>query len=191
MSLITALTQVISLLRKPARVPADFKGFAASLVEPLRRVGLALKAEGLDYLLDINGWDRVNTTGEWARNLLQYSRDPDPEKIERLLLDFQGRGHRLDHLAAHVDRFKRDAVKASQRLSGEASAADAVEWTTADGPSRWAKLFEIIPTTFKKRLRDGSIRHKKLSPKSYLIAVADLPAKHQSKFRPAGAPPPK
>jgi len=62
-------------------------------------------------------------------------------------------------------------------------AGESVEWTTADSPSRWAKLFDISPPTFMRRLKEGKIRHKKLSTKSYLIAIADLPAMHQAKFR--------
>ena len=119
MSLLTALTQVVSLLRKAPRESAAFKGFTTTLVGPLRRMGNALKDEDLDYVLD--GWDVVNPTGQWARTLLQFSRDPDPEKVERLLVDFLGRGHRFDHLAAHVNRFKQDARSARHRLSGQAS----------------------------------------------------------------------
>jgi hypothetical protein len=57
------------------------------------------------------------------------------------------------------------------------------EMTTADSPSRWAKMFGISLSTLKRRFADGSIRHKKLSTKSYQIAIDDLPAKHQGKFR--------
>lgn len=60
---------------------------------------------------------------------------------------------------------------------------ETVGWTTADGPAQWAKLFGISPATLKRRLKEGSIRHRKLSPKSYQIAIDDLPAKHQAKFR--------
>jgi hypothetical protein len=70
-------------------------------------------------------------------------------------------------------------------------AAESMEWTTPNGPTQWAKLFGISPTTFKRWLKDGSIRHKKLSTKSYQIAIADLPAKHQASFRNAGKPSPK
>lgn len=59
----------------------------------------------------------------------------------------------------------------------------AIEWTIADGPTQWAKLFGISPSTLKRRFKDGKIRHKELSAKSYQIAVDDLPAKHQDKYR--------
>jgi hypothetical protein len=62
-------------------------------------------------------------------------------------------------------------------------AGESVEWTTPDGPTRWAKLFGVSPTTFKRWLTDGRIRHKKLSSKSYQIALADLPANHRAKYR--------
>jgi len=57
------------------------------------------------------------------------------------------------------------------------------DWTPADGPSQWAKTFGFSVSTLKRRFKDGRIRHKKLSPKSYQIAIADLPANHQAKFR--------
>jgi hypothetical protein len=43
-------------------------------------------------------------------------------------------------------------------------------------------MFDVSPTTFMRLLKNGSIRHKKLSTKSYQLAIADLPAKHQAKF---------
>jgi hypothetical protein len=64
--------------------------------------------------------------------------------------------------------------------------ATEIQWTTADGLSQWAKLFGFSVTTLKRRFKDGTIKHKKMSSKSYQIAVADLPAKHQSKFRNVG-----
>ena len=57
------------------------------------------------------------------------------------------------------------------------------EWTTSDSPQRWAKLFGFSVDTLKRRFKDGKIKHKKLTSKSYQIAVDDLPAVHQTKFR--------
>jgi hypothetical protein len=64
--------------------------------------------------------------------------------------------------------------------------SDHIEWTTVDTPARWAKLFGISRDSLIRRFEDGSIRHKKLSPKSYQVAIDDLPAKHQAKFRNSG-----
>jgi hypothetical protein len=68
---------------------------------------------------------------------------------------------------------------------------DGIEWTPPDSPQRWAKLFDFSDTTLKRRFKDGRIRHKKLSSKRYQIAVEDLPAIHQPKFRNAQKPPAK
>jgi hypothetical protein len=62
-------------------------------------------------------------------------------------------------------------------------AGESMEWTTPDSPTRWAKVFDVSPTTFKRWLEGNRIRHKKLSSKSYQIAIADLPAMHQATFR--------
>lgn len=59
-----------------------------------------------------------------------------------------------------------------------------VPLTTADSPTRWAKLFAVSVSTFKRRCGDGRIRCKKLSDRSYQVAIEDLPAKHQAKFQP-------
>jgi hypothetical protein len=81
------------------------------------------------------------------------------------------------------------AAGRSSAISGPpAPVSDSVEWTTADSPSRWAKMFNVSPSTFKRWLDDGGIRHIKRSAKSYQIAIADLPAKYQAKFRSAENP---
>jgi hypothetical protein len=64
-------------------------------------------------------------------------------------------------------------------------------WTTPDSPQRWAKVFGFSVDTLKRRFKAGQIRHKKLSTKSYQIAVDDLPAAQQTKFRAAQNPPAK
>jgi len=63
------------------------------------------------------------------------------------------------------------------------------EWTPPNSPQHWAKLFDFSVDTLKRRFKDKTIRHKKLSSKSYQIAVDDLPAIHQSKFRNQQNPP--
>jgi hypothetical protein len=63
------------------------------------------------------------------------------------------------------------------------SATDQIEWTRPDSPKCWAKLFGCSPSTFTRRCREAKIRHKKLSTKSYQVAIDDLPTIHQAKFR--------
>ncbi len=79
------------------------------------------------------------------------------------------------------------AMPADQTAEGtQTGAAPAVlAWTPADGPMQWAKLFAVSSATFKKRCGEGKIRHKKLSSKSYQVAIDDLPAMHRDKFRAA------
>jgi len=52
---------------------------------------------------------------------------------------------------------------------------DGEPWSKPDGLSQWAKKFGFSPDTLKRRFKDGTIRHKKLSIKSYRIHVDDLP----------------
>jgi hypothetical protein len=71
----------------------------------------------------------------------------------------------------------------SNELTAPSDLDDRLDWTPSDGPKQWAKLFNFSTQTFKRRCAAGKIRHRKLSSKSYQIAIADIPAKHQSKFR--------
>ena len=48
-------------------------------------------------------------------------------------------------------------------------------WSKADTPKRWAAIFQISERTFKRRCKDGKIRHKKLSDRRYMVANDDLP----------------
>ena len=47
-------------------------------------------------------------------------------------------------------------------------------WSKQDGPTQWAKKFGFSVDTLMRRFEDGTIRHKKLSTKSYQIHVDDL-----------------
>jgi hypothetical protein len=48
-------------------------------------------------------------------------------------------------------------------------------WSKPDGPIQWAKKFGFSTTTLNRRFKDGKIRYKKLSSKSYCIHVDDVP----------------
>ena len=48
-------------------------------------------------------------------------------------------------------------------------------WSEADGPKQWARKFGFSVDTLIRRFKDGTIRHKKFSSKSYAIHEADLP----------------
>ena len=48
-------------------------------------------------------------------------------------------------------------------------------WSKPNGPTQWAKKFGFSVDTLQRRFEDGSIRHKRLSSKSYSIHMDDLP----------------
>jgi hypothetical protein len=56
-----------------------------------------------------------------------------------------------------------------------ASDADGGKWSEPDLPGQWARRFRISPDTLTRRVKDGKIRVKKLSSKSWCIHVDDLP----------------
>ena len=57
-------------------------------------------------------------------------------------------------------------------------------WSKADSPKRWATCFGFSLRTLQRRIKDGVVRCKKLSSKSYQIAVDDIPEPHRTKFLP-------
>jgi hypothetical protein len=57
-----------------------------------------------------------------------------------------------------------------------APAASDGPWSKPDSPKRWGKAFGFSSDTFIRRCQDGSIRHKKLSDRSYQVHVDDLPS---------------
>jgi hypothetical protein len=62
------------------------------------------------------------------------------------------------------------------RLSAKLeSKPDDGPWSKPDGPTQWAKKFGFSSDTLMRRFKAGTIRHKKLSSKSYCIHVDDLP----------------
>ena len=48
-------------------------------------------------------------------------------------------------------------------------------WSMPDGPAQWAKRFRVHVSTIKRRFDKQTIRNKKISTKSYLVHVDDLP----------------
>jgi hypothetical protein len=48
-------------------------------------------------------------------------------------------------------------------------------WSEPDSPSRWAKRFKISARSFIRHVEKGIIRARKLSDKSYQVALADIP----------------
>ena len=51
----------------------------------------------------------------------------------------------------------------------------ASDYSEPDGPSQWAKKFNMSPKTFIRRVKEGKIRAVKFSTKSYRILKSDLP----------------
>jgi hypothetical protein len=87
------------------------------------------------------------------------------------------------HRLAEAQRLSGDGAQGPISIGPAQTRAAEIEWTPADTPARWAKLFGFSVRTLNRRFKDGSIRPKKLSTKSYQIAIDDLPAMHQPKFR--------
>jgi hypothetical protein len=94
---------------------------------------------------------------------------------------------RLPLLEGGRDAWEREATTLRRAAEAMAAGGAAVAWTPADNLSRWANLFGVGVRTFKKQLAAGQIRFRRLSTKTYQIAVDDLPAKHRAKYLPPSA----
>ena len=66
---------------------------------------------------------------------------------------------------------------AAVAAAGEPAAGDggAIAWSQQDTPRRWAKRFGVSEKTFKRHCANGTIRHKKLSDRSYMVGQDDIP----------------
>jgi hypothetical protein len=79
-------------------------------------------------------------------------------------------------LTAYATDLLRFAEKYQAAPPGSESAVYSGPLSEADTPSRWGKRFGFSAKTFIRRFKAGAIRGKRLSDKSYRVALADLPA---------------
>jgi hypothetical protein len=91
------------------------------------------------------------------------------------------------HLQGWARTIEEEELLRSAQLAATTQPPATLELTTADSVSRRAKVFGVSRNTMARMLSDRKVRHKRLSAKSYQIAIADLPAKEQEKHRPQKA----
>jgi hypothetical protein len=60
-------------------------------------------------------------------------------------------------------------------LFGPQKTASDCDWSLPQSPKEWAREFGVHVKTFIRWVRKGTIRAKRLSPKSYQIALGDVP----------------
>jgi hypothetical protein len=84
-------------------------------------------------------------------------------------------------LSELANRFARKPIGDSavrnhlRRLDQTKTASSDGPWSTPDTPSRLAERFQVTAPTFKRWVKTGKIRAKKLSDRSYQVHVGDLP----------------
>jgi len=83
------------------------------------------------------------------------------------------------YLAAKLDGVTDLAEQIRQAIRGEA-----VEWSRPESPKRWAKVFNCAPRTVRRWFEQQKIRNRKLSTRSYVVAVGDLPPSDRDRYRP-------
>jgi len=143
------------------------------------RAVLAAFGEGFADGLGWKAWDvaaeelRLNRTEPWT-----WTR-PQIEKLLTLS------GIDYEHVwSAVVLRFQQLPVfelqgthilKEATRAIAALRSADDGPWSRPDSPTRWATLFGINPRTFKRHIRSGKIRGKRLSDRLYRVHIDDVP----------------
>ncbi|MCX7429063.1 MAG: hypothetical protein NTW96_25980 [Planctomycetia bacterium] len=71
--------------------------------------------------------------------------------------------------------------------AGVSATSETDEYSRERTPLQWAKLFHVHRDTFVKRCREGKIRARKLSDKSYRVHVDDLPRDHPEARKSVGS----
>jgi hypothetical protein len=160
--------------RNGETISARFAEIAKYFNDECSELNVSLKEIGKPAFKDI-GCDELVTL--FARLTGEDSNPLTLGQIVEEIIRWKERESARMHLLAGAQE------RLTNRKLREGAVPESIELTTADGLTQWAKLFDISPTTLKRRFKDGLIRHKKLSAKSYQIAVDDLPAKHQDKYR--------
>lgn len=148
MSLQTAFGELLLALGQcpPRAEDAALRDYCQRLLHPLDQVGRAIQAADLRHmLLDWRAWDTINTTGNWAQRLLQFSQDPDEQKVFALLSDYVGRGLSFQHLTSHVRRFTDDALAEQARLSGGTKQGEGEKQPSAP----YGSQLEVLPGGIK------------------------------------------
>jgi hypothetical protein len=68
-----------------------------------------------------------------------------------------------------------EAVLARLRVRLDAQAPADGPWSEPNSPSQWARVFRVSTQTIRRRFKEGKIRSKKYTAKSYAVHVDDLP----------------
>jgi hypothetical protein len=180
-----AITESLLLPHIPSELPTCLQAALARLALEIAEIARTYNARrvGLQESLRRRGIDSYSGTKSFLHGL-----DRDEQNARSALVTRWLRELTPEQEAAFGGPITGQAAGSG---TAERSQLEQVEWTTPDSPSRWAKLFGFSVDTLKRRFDDGTVRHKKLSSKSYQIAIDDLPAVHQAKFRKASNPPHK
>lgn len=157
--------------------------------DPDRQRGI----ERIQVLCDAEGTGVIAPTLRKLRARICQRRNLTPAQTDGLTL--KAAAYILEDLNSKTGNIApavKEATLSPEDPAGDATTRSAytgssVDLTTADSPSRWARLYGIGVKAFLSRCKEGKIRHKRLSSKSYQVAIDDLPAKHQSRYRRADA----
>lgn len=166
----------------------------AKVVEALRSLRKAIAStsapfpDGIAYIRDTREFPQVAAVKAAAAAVRAVWPNPDQGTLEdsppliapRRVLQDIGRFLRddvgqLDRLPASLSILRKlDAL--IEDVGGKTPPAQSDgPWSKADGPQQWAKKFGFSTDTLMRRFKDGTIRHKELSSKSYRIHVDDVP----------------
>ncbi len=113
----TALAALAGCMKsRPDRPLGSATDFHRRIADSLKDVGDALRAVGLQDCMD--DWDCPRGHGSYARNLLQFTRDPTPEVVGRLLSQNATEPAFFDLMQRCVVQFAEDLLAATKPPSG-------------------------------------------------------------------------
>jgi hypothetical protein len=162
------------------------EAWLTEMADALCRLGESRSRLGME----VGDWDPPGIDGAFARGILLAARGAQSTshlthpfgvlrlaaKADPLLVNV--RRHIADWINGHIaDWAKRELANLPDPDPGNHSNDGDVKWSKADSPARWAKVFGVSWSTLKRRFEKQTIRNKKLTTKSYQVAIADIPSK--------------
>jgi hypothetical protein len=104
-----AISKLITALETAGPVESQeseaIKGYCDRLREPLAEIQDILEPADLTRPL-VDDWHHYSSSSSYARNLLQFCRDPSGADIESLIRDFLVKGNRLENLRAAIEHWR-------------------------------------------------------------------------------------
>jgi len=143
-------------------------------ISAIRAAAVEARSAWLDMREDANAWQSLCVP--WLRELWRCMRSihgaPAPPKMPRVATVGDAL-EAVDLVVAWCDAAPSEAPR------GDDAAVAGGPWSAPDTPRRWGKVFGCSAKTFIRRAKAGILPARKLSDRSYQVAISAIPADHK------------